>query len=281
MIVIHHLAATGGTIFTKALAAQGNCVLLNEINPYFSIIHSETFSPSTPLDQVLARHKTDLSEAEISNARIEFFKFQIRYLRDLIGREKSLILREWSHGDFFESHRFSSSTLPLLEFCEPVSVVLIRHPIDCFLSGNSFNAWRTIKADVDVFCDRYFRFLCHFLERPEAVAVKYEEFAANPDRVITELCRKLELRFNPGYQRELNRYPLSGGSGRSSFDRISSRQPRPLDEITRSAFLRSGCYRKACDLSGYSADYSAGNREAVICDPPLSALRSESPKPRG
>src|SRR5271155_3616016 len=193
MIILHHLASSGGTVFVKALTAQGNCVLLNELNPYFSAIPEAGFSPTTPLDQYLERYSKELSANEIAEARQEFFRFQLKYIHQQIRREKILLVREWSHGDFFASDRFSSSVLPLLDFAKPVSLVLLRHPIDCFLSGKTYNAWRPIRSDIDEFCRRYSKFCDFFLTRPATHIVKYEDFAAKPDALLQETCEKLGL----------------------------------------------------------------------------------------
>jgi len=254
MIILHHLASTGGTVFVKALAAQGDCVLLNELHPYFSAIPEGGFSPTTPLDQYLERYSKELPADEIAEGRREFFRFQLKYIHQRIGREKTLLVREWSHGDFFASDRFPSSVLPVLDFVQPVSVVLLRHPIDCFLSGKTYNAWRPIRFDIDEFCRRYSKFCDFFLTRADAHVVKYEDFAARPDALLQETCEKLGLAFHPGYMLRLNQFRISGGSGRTAYDKIAPRPRRPMSDDERAAFQRSDHYVKACTLAGYPAD---------------------------
>jgi hypothetical protein len=253
MIVLHHLASSGGTVFSKALAAQGNCLLLNEIHPYFSVIPDAGFSPTTPLDQYLARYKRILPEAEIARARTESFRFQLQYLLKLAGDGNRLLLREWSHGDFFASERFSSASLPLLDFAQPTSLVALRHPVDCFLSGKTYNAWNPINSDVDEFCRRYAKFCEFFRERPGVLFVQYEDFTARPDALLQEVCEKLGLAYNSDYMRQLNQFRLSGGSGRTSYEKIAPRPRRPLSEAERSAFLNSTYFTRACELGEYPA----------------------------
>ena len=253
MIVLHHLASSGGTVFAKALTAQRNCTLLNEIHPYFSIIPDAAFSPTTALDQYLARYNRDLSQDQIARAQEASFRFQLKYLCDLAG-DKTLLLREWSHGDFFSTDRFSSSTLPLLDFLEPISLVLLRHPVDCFLSGKTYNAWNPIRSDINEFCRRYGKFCMFFHERPQSLIVKYENFVAEPDMFLKKLCEKLGLTFNPDYMRDLNKYRLSGASGRTSYDRIVPRPRRPMSEAEKNGFLRSEHFVKACELAGYPTE---------------------------
>jgi hypothetical protein len=254
MIVLHHLASSGGTVFSKALAAQGNCLLLNEIHPYFSAIPDAAFSPTTPLDQYLARYRNDLHQDEIAEARQELFRFQLHYLHRSIGTGKKLLVREWSHGDFFTSERFCSSTLPLVDFADPVSLVLLRHPVDCFLSGKTYNAWNIIRSDIDEFCRRYSKFCEFFRGRPGILFVQYEDFAARPAALLKDLCEKLGLAFNPDYMKSLNQFRLSGASGRTSYEKIAPRPRRPMSEAERSAFLNSAHFAKACELGGYKAE---------------------------
>ena len=253
MIILHHLASSGGTVFAKALAAQGNCQLLNEIHPYFSIIPDAAFSPTTPFEQYLARYQKSLPELDVAKARGESFRFQIEQILKLAGNGKQLLLREWSHGDFFASERFSSAALPLLDFAKPVSLVLLRHPVDCFLSGKTYNAWNPIKSDIDEFCRRYGKFCEFFRDVQGALIVRYEDFAAGPDAFLKEICGKLGLAFNSGYMKDLNQFRLSGASGRTTYDKIAPRPRRLLTEVERRAFLASAHYARACELGAYQA----------------------------
>ncbi|MGH6829375.1 MAG: sulfotransferase [Rhizomicrobium sp.] len=227
---------------------------MSEVSPYYSVVRADVFSPTTPLEQYFARHNRELPRARVLKALEDHFKSQLRALAGLVPADKKLILREWSHGDFFVSSRFSSSVLPLLDFCEVTGVVLLRNPVDCFLSGKTYDAWSMIGSDVREFCRRYHKFCCVFLNNPALVNVKYEEFAADPDRTLERLCEKLGLAFNPDYQRELGRHRLSGSSGRFSTDRIAPRPRRFLSEAEKRDFLSSGDYLEACALAGYPAD---------------------------
>src|SRR5579872_7331641 len=85
MIVLHHLASSGGTVFCKAMAAQKGCVLLNEIHPHFSVIADAAFSPTTPLQQYLARYRKDLPDNSVLKAREDLFRFQLKYLCEEIA----------------------------------------------------------------------------------------------------------------------------------------------------------------------------------------------------
>ncbi len=254
MIVLHHLASSGGTVLSKALAAQDDCVFVNEVHPYFSNIPAAAFSPTTPMDQYLARYRKELAPDAVAEARQEFFRFQFQVLAKLIPEGKKLLVREWSHGDFFASERFSSSILPLLDFVRPLSVVWLRHPVDCFLSGQTYNAWNPIKSDIGEFCRRYWQFCVFFKQRPGAIIAKYEDFAANPDRFLEELCAKLGIGFNRGYMARLNQFRVSGASGRTSYDKIAPRPRRPIGEVEKNGFLKSEHYFAACTLHGYQAE---------------------------
>jgi hypothetical protein len=254
MIVLHHLASSGGTVFSKALAAQDNCLLLNEVHPYFSNIPDAAFSPTTPLDQYLARYRAILPQDQVAEARQESFRYQLHYVAKLATSDKKLLVREWSHGDFFASERFSSSILPLVDFTKALSLVLLRHPVDCFLSGKTYNAWNLIKSDIAEFCHRYWKFTVFFKGRAGVVIVKYEDFVAQPDSFLKELCAKLGIEFNPGYMARLNQFRLSGASGRTSYEKIAPRPRRPISEAERDGFLKSQRYFEACALLGYQPE---------------------------
>lgn len=212
------------------------------------------FLTHQPLDQYLGRYRKELSGDEITEARQELFRFQLKYIHEQIGHGKNLLVREWSHGDFFASDRFSSSVLPLVDFAKPASVVLIRHPIDCFLSGKTYNAWNPIRSDIDEFCRRFCKFCDFFLARPAAHIVKYEDFVAGRDALLKEICEKLGLAFNPDYMQQLNQFRVSGASGRTAYDEIAPRPRRPISDTERNAFRRSDYFLKACTLVGYPAE---------------------------
>jgi hypothetical protein len=254
MIILHHLASSGGTVFCKALAAQENCLLLNEVHPYISNIPDAGFSPTTPLEQYLMRYRHSLPHDHMAEARQEFFRFQLLYLKRLVADGHELLVREWSHGDFFASERFSSSILPLIDFAKAKSLVLLRHPVDCFLSGKTYNAWNPIKSDVAEFCRRYWKFAIFFKERPEAVLVRYEDFVGDADAFLQELCPRLGIVFSPGYMARLNQFRLSGASGRTSYEKIAPRPRRPLSDAEKDGFLKCEHYFEACALFGYQAE---------------------------
>jgi hypothetical protein len=253
MIVLHHLASSGGTVFSKALVAQGDCLLLNEVHPYVSNVPGAAFSPTTPLDQFVTRYRQMLPDADVIRTREEFFRAQIEAVLRL-ANGKMLLLREWSHGDFYVSDRFASSILPLIAFSRPRSVTLLRHPVDAFLSGKTYGAWKIIGDDIDEFCRRYVKFCEFFQARPDILSLKYEDFAAAPDAFLGDVCARLGLTFNPGYMRDLNRFRLSGASGRTTYDRIVPRPRRTMSDTERNAFRASAHYARACMLGGYSPE---------------------------
>ncbi len=256
MIFLHHLASSGGTVFAKALTAQGNCILLNEVHPYFSAVADSVFSPTTVLDQYLARYGKDHSDADVTEVRAQHFRLQLQSIRALVGEDKRLLLREWSHGDFFAADHFCSSLLAMLGEEDCQSVVLLRHPVDCFLSGKTYHAWNPIKSDIDEFCRRYCKFCEFFVARPRALVLKYEDFIAAPDAFLAGLCGRLGLVFNPGYLRDLNQFRLSGASGRTSYEKIAPRPRRPMGDADRDGFRRSAHYVRACEFGGYNPGFS-------------------------
>ncbi len=274
MIILHHLASSGGTVFAKALIAQGNCALLNEVHPYFSVLPDAAFSPTTPLEQYLWRYSKELSADKIAEARQELFRFQLKYIHEQTGHEKNLLVREWSHGDFISSDRFSSSVLPLLDFAKPVSLVLLRHPIDIFLSGKTYNAWNPIRSDINEFCRRYCKFCDFFLRRPATHIIKYEDFVAKPDELLNETCEKLGLTFNPHYMLQLNQFRLSGASGRTAYDKIVPRPRRPMSIAEQNAFQQSEYFHNACELGGFESPGSRQKQAMEGSGTPISLKRT-------
>ena len=72
--------------------------------------------------------------------------------------------------------------------------------------------------------------------------------------MLSSLCEKLDLTFNPNYRQDLGKHRLSGASGRMSTDKIEPRPRRPMSDTDKMNFLRSEFFFKACAVGGYRPD---------------------------
>lgn len=243
--LLHHFACTGGTILSKCIAALPNVVLLSEIDP-LSTNQSSTFAPSDLIRQLRqSRHPLPQDLA------IEIFLAGLAPLQtSLKGSGRHLVLRDHSHSHFCTEADWT--TRPSLREIvarrhRVVSAVSVRHPIASYLSLLN-NRWVQFEpATLDEYARRYLAFLEMHAAHP---VFRYEDFTADPEPVLADLCRALELPYAPGTPLLLSAIRMSGDSGRSG-DVIAPRPDRIPPAALRDEAAASPAYIALCDRLGY------------------------------
>lgn len=249
---IHHFACSGGTLISKCLAATPNTVLLSEIDPLSTIqdVPGTVPLPFMPTDILrLLRHATRHMEDEIL---LLTFCGALRALwEELDRRGFHLILRDHAHSQFC-THVDPAPRPTLAELIGqrfPLrSVVTVRHPLDSFLSLRR-NGWmHFVPSDLPEYSRRYMSFLDRHTGVP---VIRYEDFVADPEPVLREICRLLDLSFSP---LALELFPvvrITGDSGRSG-QKIAPRSRRDVPQDLLQACAESRDYRTLCDRLGYT-----------------------------
>lgn len=250
---LHHFACSGGTLISKAVALMPNVTLLSEIDPLSPMTQSHrsrlAFAPS---DLIYAA-RTALRP--VGNATITaMFDAAIGALyRALSDRGRHLVLRDHAHSQFCTAVDFDDRpTLReiLRHQFDLRSVVTVRHPLESYLSLHK-NGWASFSpSGLEEYCRRYMAFLDRHAELP---LFRYEDFVADPEPVLREICAALDLPFAEGFEDLLGAVHLSGDSGRRS-DRIAPRPRRPVPEDIQAEAGDSAGYVALCDRLGYSPD---------------------------
>ncbi|MGR3458060.1 MAG: hypothetical protein ACU0FO_09165 [Pseudooceanicola nanhaiensis] len=238
-----HFACTGGTIMSKCLAAMPNSVLLSEMDP-LSVNHMTTpsrFAPSDLIKQMrYSRHGiSDELAADI-------FRAGLKSLHKALTRSGSrLILRDHCHSQYCTEAdwRARPSLEQIVTRDHPVlNLISVRHPIESFLSLRN-NKWVQFSPDtLEEYARRYLAFLDDNASCP---IVYYEDFVDTPETVLENMCRSLDLAYEPGGADLVMAIDLSGDSGRSG-DEITARPTREIPEDLAEEAETGTAYKDLC-----------------------------------
>ena len=252
VITLHHFAGSGGTIIAKAIAAIGGTIVLSEIHPDRHL--RGQYHPLVQLRQGYG----DLLDDDDLRTIDEHFVEEIELVHGIASKHgRRLVIRDHAHRDFIETDRFRSRLLDLLaDRFEPVSLVSIRDPVDCYLSqlASDSGSGPWYRGEPGEFCRRLLAFADAFAG---AAFLRYEDFVDEPEGAMQGLCARLGLRFDPDFRGRLESFThFTGDSGRRS-DVIAPRPRRELDDAMAIAFADSSSYRELCRRLGYERVSSA------------------------
>jgi len=243
--LIKHFACTGGTIIAKCVAAMPNTVLLSEMDP-LSVNMTSPFTPSDLIRQLhFSRHPLPQDLA------IEIFLGGLAPLqRAMIASGRRLVLRVHSHSQYCTAADWTArpSVQQIVERAHKVrSVVTVRHPMASFLSLQK-NRWIQFSPKT---LEEYARRYLAFLDDESASPILfYEDFVADPEPVLQEICRLLALPYTPMTPAFVSAIAMSGNSGRAG-DAISARPSREIPEPQREEAATSPSYAALCERLGY------------------------------
>ncbi len=250
--ILHVLARSGGTLVGKCLGVMGEVVLLSEIHPYAA-------GPMSPALQ--GRRWFDLVTAEEAE-RLEdpgrFVEATALLRRRAEAQGRKLILREWSHVDFYglpynEDPAWRSLLAETLaDTMAPRRAAMTRHPLDQLLSLGRLVVMRG-HLNLDYFLKGYRR----FAEMAAAVGfVRYEDLTTAPDATLRRLCGLLDVAFDPTYAERWAGWKKitgdTGGSGRGNAEAAIRPIPRfPIPPGVLARMAAHADYRAALALLGY------------------------------
>lgn len=249
--LLHHMARSGGTLFSKCLGCMDGVLLLSEIHPlgtrWFNPLHQAQtwFNLFTPAEL----------EAMRRQGRLDFTDVIMRIAERAHDRGQSLVLRDWSHLDFTgvpfvarPAYRLLLADVLASRF-ELVQTCTVRHPIAQWLSLARLQLMQG-KLFLEPFLAGHRRFA--------EVAVRlgfhrYEDFTERPAVVLSDLCRSLEVDFDPGFAERWSRYDKITGdvNGKRGDQEIRPAKDRELAPELLRSFERNADYRRSLELLGY------------------------------
>jgi hypothetical protein len=248
--LIQHLSCTGGTLFSKCLAAQPRSMVLSEIDPFAHLFHTDRYKPKFMPTDVLAMvsgWKEPFTEALVETLFLDSMQ---TIAERLTAENKTLVLRGHAHAAYLTGPEVRPSaklTNVLKQKFQLYSAVSIRHPIDSYLSLMAQKWDHFTPNTFDEYCRRYVVFL---EDHADSVWFKYEDLVESPESTIASLCKALEMDFDPSFAAEFFNYQLSGDSGRRG-DVIAPRPRRELPAGFADEVESSASFRKLSNLTGY------------------------------
>lgn len=246
---VHHFACTGGTLFSKCIAAMPNTQLLSEIDPLSKLTTNQerpNFSATDLIGQIRqgTRHFDDTMLVEVFLRGIEAL------LADAEKKGLRLVIRDHAHSQFCTAQDASSRpTLReiLQQQHQVLSVITVRHPIDSYASLLKHGWIHFHPESFDEYCARYLA----FLHRYENVPIyKYEDFVHEPPRVMQDLCAALKLPYQEQFESLYSIFKLTGDSGRTSTN-IAARVRQGVSDALLVEVNESRHYKKLAEWLRY------------------------------
>lgn len=247
--IIHHLACSGGTLFTKCIASLPNVYVISEVHPKSTLHIKKNEYPFSPSDIITLSRFANIPH--INELARKVFIENIRILSDHVSKLGGrLVLRDHTHTDFFVGANVEGSSVVaslLSDRFDLLRLASIRDPIDSYLSL-VHNGWDSHKPQG---FEEYCRRVLHYIsEYPLDRVIKYEDFLESPTSVLSRVAKLLELPDSETATDIFSIMNVTGDSGRTG-DEILPRKRRVLDEEQSLEINESTSYKKICELIGY------------------------------
>jgi hypothetical protein len=229
-----------------------NTRLLSEIAPLTTLLVDPIKPRFAPSDLIL-HMKTGLRPCDRDDIVAVFLAALATLSEQCRRRGERLVLRDHAHSHFCvgaEVPDYAPLHLMIAALAPVRGVVTVRHPLESYLSLLN-NRWEHHQpSGLDEYCRRYLAFLVAHDDLPR---FRYEDFVADPDSVLRQICAALDLPFNSCAVEVFSLVQISGDSGRSG-NLISSRPRRAIDESLRLTLAESAAYHDLCSRMGYDPD---------------------------
>lgn len=248
---VHHFACTGGTLMSRALAAQPLTLLLSEVDPLSRLPFNAPLR-FAPTDLILLAQAGPRGPDQATLE--EMFLAGLQALRDGTGAQGThLVLRDHAHSHFCVGPEVPArpTLRDLVARRFPTrGIVTVRHPLDSFLSLRVMGWVHFAPGTLEEYARRYLAFLDAYAD---AAVFKYESFVAAPDETTRQMAAELALAYDPDWKKALPAIRLTGDSGRSG-DRIAPRPRRSVPDDIAAEAERSDRYRELCSRLDYAPD---------------------------
>ncbi|WP_448560782.1 hypothetical protein [Trichothermofontia sp.] len=269
LAVIHSLARSGGTLFSKVIGCMDNLILLSEIHPKGPELIWSFYGQSRialamlfhPVVQAKQWHGLNLKkdEAEISFApKDDEFLLYIEEIYDHVNQDnKFLIIRDWCHLDYvglpFRQPTYVNHLKQILTKKFLLNeVYLIRHPIDQVTSFAKAVYRKPFSLEKYLY-----GYLSYIKSASADQFIKYEDFVDAPAELLCKTTQILEVPYDPEWGDKWSQNQKVTGDGRANVEAIREkkieRRPRPpVSPKVLEAFEKSPTYQEILTLTGYS-----------------------------
>jgi hypothetical protein len=250
--LIHHMARSGGTLISRCLGCMSGVLLLSEIHP----LGTAQFNPLVQAQRWYGLLSSQDLAALRARGGIAFADaIELIHERALDAGQR-LVIRDWSHLDFTGVPLVANPAYRLLT-AEALArrfqlhqLCTVRHPLDQWLSLRELAAVRG-----KLTFERYLAGVRRFAETAAQIGfLRYEDFVVDPEAVMKELCRRLDLRFDRHFAERWSSYAFVTGdvAGCRSGGRIEPAPRRPIEPDFLAAVALNTDYRRSLELLGYA-----------------------------
>ncbi len=238
-------------MISRSLACMRGIALLSEVHPAgISIIN--------PFAQAMEWHGLPGEERLrrlFRHGTASFPEAMGAILEAAEERGLALVLREWSHLDFIGMPPLAwptgrSMLAEILGAYELVRIATVRHPLDQWLSFQETGNLVTVPLD------HFLRACRRFAESVQEIGfLRYEDFCRAPETFMQELCRRLQLPYDPTFlERQADWQNITGdrrGTVGRDPGRIAVLPRRKVTPEMLAEIESSPDYRATLDLLGY------------------------------
>jgi len=251
---LHAMASSGGTVVCRALATHQKVLVLSEVSP--GARRRIRFVPDTPLASLMASPLLAAEERE------DLFLQQMAKIAEL-SREKGweLLIRDHPHSDFMQGDEPSahSSLVRVMGDSLGARCILVRHPLDSFLSSRASVYLSRRVNNLEGYCRRLLQFDEIHRDLPRFT---YEDFCADPEDFLPRLAERLGLPFENDWRARLADVKLSGNSGRSG-DVVTTRSRRRVPHDVSRSLRSSPAFAELCRRWGYNDNSARWERRLL------------------
>lgn len=178
---------SGGTLLSRIFNTDPNIVLVSEVNPNLGITPEHTAASA---DIALKKQMNDWYGIQLKS---EGFKECVLELTEYCSiHKKQLILRDWTHFDFYPCQWNNFSPSYKFSIMEQLNGILdykcfslVRDGVDVFISSG---------GTIDEFSKNYLIYL-KALNECQIPTMKYEDITTKPNSLIEEFRDKIGLTF--------------------------------------------------------------------------------------
>lgn len=260
--ILHHMARSGGTILSRCLGSMRGVTLLSEVSPVpYRAITPATMVMCAQFHPILQAYKWhglfSVEEAEMLSIQTSLDYATLIQLvqRRCEERGETLLLRDWSHADFtthppFPEPSYQHSIVEALRDHFTISnTYSVRHPIDQWLSLR-----RLVVIQGNVSLEKFLYGYRLFAEHCAAAEfVRYEDFVDSPETELQNVCRRLDLRYDPEFKVNWMNYSkvtgdLNQNRAETAIEKLPRREFEP--DLLRQVEGNED-YRIALELLGY------------------------------
>lgn len=247
---MHQFAGAGGSLIGKCIAAMPNVQVLSTDDP---------FGQERAKGSATERLGSDTRSLVRRNARgeskplLDFFLENIRMIySQAIQSGQTLVIRDQAYGRLFSeatSGEINSLQEVLASINPTLSITVIRHPLDCFLSMQA-SSWLHYEAvSLEQFCQSYLDFVRIHAELP---SVRYEDFVAAPGIEMQRICTLLDIPYSEHFVDLFAVFDMPG-TGRQN-NRVEVWPRRPIEPSVINEIKLSPSYKALLDVLKYGDD---------------------------